>query len=66
MNDKAGSRGLFGYVDVPEGQLHYRDEGSGSPIVLLHQTPRSLDEFAELQPLLVDITVAGSQCSAAG
>jgi pimeloyl-ACP methyl ester carboxylesterase len=52
MNDKAGSRGLFGYVDVPEGQLHYRDEGSGSPIVLLHQTPRTLDEFAELQPLL--------------
>lgn len=52
MNDKARSRGLFGYAQAPQGQLHYRDAGSGDPILLLHQTPRSLDEFAELQPLL--------------
>ena len=52
MNDKARSRGLFGYAQGPQGQLHYRDAGSGDPILLLHQTPRSLDEFAELQPLL--------------
>lgn len=42
----------FGYADTPLGQLHYAEAGSGDPLVLLHQTPRSLDEFAELLPLL--------------
>ena len=42
----------FGYADTSLGQLHYAEAGSGDPLVLLHQTPRSLDEFAELQPLL--------------
>jgi pimeloyl-ACP methyl ester carboxylesterase len=52
MNENARPRGRFGYAQGPEGQIHYRDEGSGSAFLLLHQTPRSLDEFAELQPLL--------------
>ncbi|MEV6134389.1 alpha/beta hydrolase [Streptomyces violaceusniger] len=42
----------FGYADTPLGQLHYAEAGSGEPIILLHQTPRSLDEFREVQPLL--------------
>ncbi|TXC99902.1 alpha/beta hydrolase [Streptomyces sp. ISID311] len=42
----------YAYADTPLGQLHYAEGGSGSPLILLHQTPRSLDEFAELQPLL--------------
>lgn len=42
----------YGYADTPLGQLHYAEAGEGDPIILLHQTPRSLDEFAEVQPLL--------------
>jgi len=36
------------------GQVHYLDAGKAStdPLVLLHQTPRSIDEFAEVVPLL--------------
>ena len=37
------------YADTPLGQLHYAEAGSGPTIVLLHQAPRSLDEFAEVQ-----------------
>ncbi|MFC8669918.1 alpha/beta fold hydrolase [Streptomyces sp. NPDC057199] len=42
----------FGYADTSLGQMHYAEAGSGKPIILLHQTPRSLDEFREVQPLL--------------
>lgn len=41
-----------GYVDAPVGQLHYAECGVGDPILLLHQTPQSWDEFRELLPLL--------------
>jgi len=41
-----------GYVDVSFGQLHYAEAGQGAPIVLLHQTPRSWDEYREVIPLL--------------
>lgn len=40
------------YVQTPEGQIHYRSCGSGKPVILLHQTPRSSDEYAEVLPLL--------------
>ncbi|WP_439657653.1 alpha/beta fold hydrolase [Lentzea sp. HUAS TT2] len=42
----------YGYVTVPGGQVHYAEQGSGPAVLLLHQAPRSLDEFRELQPLL--------------
>lgn len=43
----------FGYADTPLGQLHYAEAGSeGVPLICLHQTPRSCDEFAELLPLV--------------
>jgi pimeloyl-ACP methyl ester carboxylesterase len=41
-----------GYTDTPFGQLHYAEAGSGPALLLLHQTPRSYDEFREVQPLL--------------
>ena len=42
------------YADTPFGQLHYTSVGEGPALLLLHQTPRSHDEFRELQPLLAD------------
>lgn len=30
------------YIALPAGQIHYRIEGSGPPLLLLHHTPRSL------------------------
>lgn len=32
---------LKGFVDVPHGQVHFRYGGSGPPVVLLHDAPRS-------------------------
>lgn len=41
-----------GYADTSFGQLHYAEQGTGQVVLMLHQTPRSHDEFAEVQPLL--------------
>lgn len=41
-----------GYADGPFGQIHYAIGGTGGPLLLLHQTPRSWDEFAEVMRLL--------------
>lgn len=41
-----------GFANTPEGQIHYAAVGSGRPVVLLHQTPRSWDEYREVLPLL--------------
>ena len=40
-------------MDTPEGQIHYRIGGSGEPLLLLHQSPRSLEEYAGMIPTLV-------------
>lgn len=40
------------FADTPHGQIHYVFAGSGDPILLLHQTPRSTDEYAEMVPIL--------------
>jgi pimeloyl-ACP methyl ester carboxylesterase len=40
------------FADTPEGQIHYRTAGGGPPVLLLHQTPRSSDEYLEAIPLL--------------
>ncbi|MCS5721671.1 alpha/beta hydrolase [Herbiconiux sp. CPCC 203407] len=42
----------YGYAATPLGQLHYAEAGEGPALLLLHQTPRSLDEYAELLPLV--------------
>lgn len=40
------------YVDIPEGQVHYKAEGDGAPLLLLHQSPLSSDEYVDMIPLL--------------
>jgi len=40
------------YTEVPEGQIHYRTEGDGEPLLLLHQTPFSSDEYSKMIPIL--------------
>ena len=40
------------FVDVPGGIIHCAECGSGDPVLLLHQTPRSWNEFRDVLPLL--------------
>lgn len=41
-----------GFADTKHGQIHYVEHGSGSTVLLLHQTPRSCDEYREVLPIL--------------
>ena len=36
------------YAEIPEGQMHYRIEGEGEPIILLHMAVASSDEFSRV------------------
>lgn len=40
------------YVDVPEGQVHYRTEGRGKVIFLLHMAGSSSNEYSRVIPFL--------------
>lgn len=42
------------YADIPEGQMHYRYEGNGEPILLLHMTTSASDEdeYERMAPFL--------------
>jgi len=40
------------FATTPYGRVHYVEAGSGPTVLLLHQTPRSVDEYAEVLPLL--------------
>lgn len=40
------------FVSLPSGRVHVAACGTGRPILLLHQTPRSWDEYREVLPLL--------------
>lgn len=40
------------YVTSRFGQVHYVEAGSGDPVLLLHQTPRSWTEYQDVLPLL--------------
>jgi pimeloyl-ACP methyl ester carboxylesterase len=40
------------FLNTEDGQILYRIGGEGEPILLLHMTPRSSDEFRELMPML--------------
>lgn len=40
------------FLDTEDGQILYRIGGEGEPLLLLHMTPRSSDEFKELMPML--------------
>ena len=40
------------YADIPEGQIHYRIEGDGDPILLLHMAVASSDEYTRVMHFL--------------
>ena len=40
------------FVSTPAGMLHCAIAGTGLPVLLLHQTPRSWDEYRDVLPLL--------------
>ena len=40
------------FHDTPEGAIHYATAGEGPPVLLLHQTPRSWDEYRDVIPIL--------------
>jgi len=40
------------FVDVPGATIHCAIAGSGLPVLLLHQTPRSWDEYRDVLPWL--------------
>jgi pimeloyl-ACP methyl ester carboxylesterase len=40
------------FVATPSGRIHLAVAGDGPPVLLLHQTPRSWDEFRDVLPLL--------------
>ncbi|HTR85530.1 MAG TPA: alpha/beta fold hydrolase [Reyranella sp.] len=40
------------FITVPPGRIHVAQAGVGRPVLLLHQTPRSWDEYREVLPLL--------------
>ena len=40
------------YIEVPGGTIHCAIAGRGAPVLLLHQTPRSWDEYRDVLPLL--------------
>jgi pimeloyl-ACP methyl ester carboxylesterase len=42
------------FVSTPVGRIHYVTAGEGDPVLLLHQTPRSWDEFRDVIPLLAE------------
>ncbi len=42
------------FLDTEDGQILYRMGGEGNPLLLLHMTPRSSDEFRELMPILAE------------
>ncbi len=40
------------FVATKSGRIHVAAAGTGAPVLLLHQTPRSWDEFREVLPIL--------------
>ncbi|GAA4835217.1 hypothetical protein GCM10023201_24570 [Actinomycetospora corticicola] len=40
------------FAETRYGQIHYVEDGVGDPVLLLHQTPRSGDEYRDLVPML--------------
>lgn len=43
-----------GYVETAAGLVHYRSQGSGPPVVLLHQTAWNSAQYRRILPLLAD------------
>lgn len=47
-----GAKRKRAFLDTSFGQVHYLTMGSGDPVILLHQTPSSMYQYAEMMPLL--------------
>ncbi len=43
-----------GYVDTDFGQLHYREAGSGDPLILFHKTPSSSVMYSRVMPIFAE------------
>ena len=43
-----------GYADGPFGQLHFMTSGAGTPLVMIHQSPDSMVQFAPVMDILAD------------
>ncbi len=43
-----------GYLDGPCGQIHYREQGEGRPVVLVHQAPWASIQYRKAMPVLAD------------
>lgn len=41
-----------GFAKTPVGRIHYATAGEGEPVLLLHQTPRSWDEYRDVLPII--------------
>lgn len=53
-------KGGKGYAPSPMGQVHFRDLGprdANPPVLLLHMTPQSMLQFADVQPELAKLGV---------
>jgi pimeloyl-ACP methyl ester carboxylesterase len=40
------------FAKTPVGRIHYAAAGDGDPVLFLHQTPRSSDEFRDVIPIV--------------
>ncbi|MCC8940661.1 alpha/beta fold hydrolase, partial [Bradyrhizobium sp. Arg68] len=49
---RAGSEIERRFVATRLGRIHVAEAGAGFPVLLLHQTPRSWDEYRDVLPLL--------------
>jgi pimeloyl-ACP methyl ester carboxylesterase len=49
---RTGSNVERRFVTTPLGRIHVAVAGTGFPVLLLHQTPRSWDEYRDVLPLL--------------
>jgi pimeloyl-ACP methyl ester carboxylesterase len=49
-----GTSTVVNHVALPHGRLVYAEAGAGPPVLLLHQTPRSWDEYRDVLPRLAD------------
>ena len=52
---------IKGYADGPFGQLHYQVCGTGIPVIMVHQSPDSMVQFA---PVMQPLAAAGIQAIA--
>jgi len=42
------------YADISQGQVHYRMQGDGRALLLIHQTGMSSEEYSEVIPILAE------------